>query len=118
MLSSNKLGHHQGWFPVSLSKIFIITFYRTKEVKTSELDVSFSRIIPRKDNWNNEETEINSYLKDLCESNDIPFIISTTINLKKHLNNSRLHLRQKAPKNFTIIMLGMVAERCHSKFSI
>ena len=118
MLSSNKLGHHQGWFPVSLSKIFIIAFYRTKEVKPSELDVSFSRIIPRKDNWNNEETEINSYLKDLCESNDIPFISSTTINLKKHLNNSRLHLRQKAPKNFTIIMLGMVAERCHSKFSI
>ena len=39
--------------------------------------------------------EVNSYLKDLCESNDIPFISNTTINPKKHLNNSRLHLNPK-----------------------
>ena len=66
-----------------------------KEVKASKIDVSISSIIPRNDNWNSKVIEVNSYLKDLCESNDIPFISNTTINPKKHLNNSRLHLNPK-----------------------
>ena len=66
-----------------------------KEVKASKRDVSISSIILRNDNWNNKVMEVNSYLKDLCESNDIPFINNTTINPKKHLNNSRLHLNPK-----------------------
>ena len=64
------------------------------EVKASKLDVSISSIIPRNDNWN-KVMEVNSYLKDLCEGNYIPFINNTTINAKKHLNNSRLHLNAK-----------------------
>ena len=55
-----------------------------KEVKASKLDVSISSIIPRNDNWNNKVMEVNSYLRDLRESNDIPFINNTTINPKKH----------------------------------
>ena len=66
-----------------------------KEVKASKLDVSISSIIPRNHNWNNKVMKVNSYLKDLCESNDIPFIRNTTTNPKKHLNNSRLHLNPK-----------------------
>ena len=60
----------------------------SKEVKASKLDV----IIPRNYNWNNRIMKVNSYLKDLLESSDIPFISNTTINPKKHSNNSRLHL--------------------------
>lgn len=59
-----------------------------KEVKTSRIDVSISSIIPLIDNWN-KTVEVNSYLSDLCESHDIPFISNTTINPKKHLNSSR-----------------------------
>ena len=66
-----------------------------KKVKASKLDVSISSIIPRNDNWNNKVMEVKSYLKDLCERNDIPFISNTTVNPKKHLNNSRLHLNPK-----------------------
>ena len=66
-----------------------------KEVKASKIDVSISSIIPRNDNWNNKVMEVNSYLKDLCESNVVPFISNTTINPKKHLNNRRLHLNPK-----------------------
>ena len=62
-----------------------------KEVNASKLDVSISSIIPRNDNWSNKVMEVNSYLKDLCESSDIPFFSNATINSKKHLNNSRLH---------------------------
>ena len=43
-----------------------------KEVKASKLDV----IIPRNDNWNNKVMEVNSYLRDLRESNDIPLSIT------------------------------------------
>ena len=71
-----------------------------KEAKASKLDVSISSIILRNDNWNNEVMEVNSYLKDLCESNNIPFISHTTINPKEHLNNSRLHLNPKGSKKF------------------
>ena len=67
-----------------------------KEVKARKLDVSISSIIPRNDNWDNwDNWEVNIYLKDLCESNNIPFISNTTINPKEHLNNSRLHLNPK-----------------------
>ena len=45
-----------------------------KEAKASKLNVIISSIIPCNDSWNNKVMEVNSYLKDLCESNDIPFI--------------------------------------------
>ena len=84
-----------------------------KEVKASKLDVSISSIIPRNDNWNNKVMEVNSYLKDLCESIDIIFISNTTINLKKHLNNSRLHLNPKGSNklrdNFVRYLKGLTS---------
>ena len=50
----------------------------------SKLDVSISSIIPCNDNWNNKVMEVNSYLTDLCESNDILLSVtqpSTTKNI-------------------------------------
>ena len=67
----------------------------TKEVKASKLDASILSIIHPNDNWNDKVMEVNSYSKDLRESNDIPFISNTTTNTMKHLNNSRLHLNSK-----------------------
>ena len=64
----------------------------TKEVKTSKSHASILSIIHPNDNWNNKVMEVNSYSKDLRESNDIPFISNTTTNTMQHLNNSRLHL--------------------------
>ena len=66
-----------------------------KKVKVSKLDGSISSIIHWNDNWNSKIMEVNSHLKDFCESNDIPFISDTHINSKKHLNNSRLQLNPK-----------------------
>ena len=85
----------------------------SKEVKVSKFDVSISNIIPRNDKWmkvNSSWIEVNSYLKDLCESTDILFISNTTINPKKHLNNSQLHLNPKTPTNFVIILFLKVFE--------
>ena len=83
------------------------------EVKASKLDFSIFSIISRNDNWNNKVIEVNSYLKDLCEGNDIPFINNTTINPKKHLNNSRLHLNaegsNKLRDNFVRYLNGLTS---------
>ena len=57
-----------------------------KEMKASKLDGSIS---------NRKLMEVNSCLKDLCESNDIFFISNITTNPKKHLNKSWLHLNPK-----------------------
>ena len=84
-----------------------------KEVKASKLDVSISSIIPRKDKWmevNSSWIEVNSYLKNLCESTDILFISNTTVNPKKHLNNSQVHLNPETPTNFVIILFLKVFE--------
>ena len=57
--------------------------------------------------------EVNSYSKDLCESNDIPFISNTTINTMKHFNNSRLHLNPKGSNklrdNFVSYLKGLTS---------
>ena len=85
-----------------------------KEVKARKLDVSISSIIPRNDNWDNwDNWEVNIYLKDKCESNNIPFISNTTINPKEHLNNSRLHLNPKGSNklrdNFVRYLKGLTS---------
>ena len=84
-----------------------------KEVKAGKLDVSFSSITPCNDNWNNKVMEVNSFLKDLYESNDIPFISNTTINPEKHLNNSLLHLNPKGSNklrdNFVRYLKGLTS---------
>ena len=89
----------------------IVSF--AKEVKASKLDVSISSIISRIENWNNKVMEVNSYLEDLCESNDIPFISNTTINPGKHLDNSRLHLNPKGSNklcdNFVRYLKGLTS---------
>ena len=83
------------------------------KVKASKLNVSIFSITPRNDNWNNKVMEVNIYLKDLYESNYIPFISNTTINSKKHLNNRRLHLNPKGSKklggNFLMYLKGLTS---------
>ena len=66
-----------------------------KEVKGSKFDVSISSIIPRNDNWNNKVMEVNSYLKDLCEGNDIPFISNTTNQPQKTFKQQPFTLEPK-----------------------
>ena len=84
-----------------------------KEVNASKLDVSISSIIPRNGNWSNKVMEVNSYIKDLRESNDVSFFSNTTINSKKHLNNSRLHLNPKGSSklqdNFVRYLKGLTS---------
>ena len=61
-----------------------------QEVTAEKRSVSTSNIIPRNDKWNNKVFEVNSCLKkiDYLDS-------SININPRRHLNNSKLHLKNK-----------------------
>ena len=84
-----------------------------KEAKESKLDISISSIIRRNDNWDSKVMQVSSYLKNLCESNDIPFISNTTIKAKKRLNISQLHLNPKGSNklydNFVRYLKGLTS---------
>ena len=84
---------------------WILSF--AKEVKASKLDVSISSIVPRNDNWKNKVMEVNSYLKDLCKSSAIPFIINKAINLK-NIEKTRFNVNPKGSNklcdNFVMYM--------------
>ena len=68
--------------------------------KEEQTYVSVSSCSPCNGNWNSKLMEVNSYLKDLYESNIIPFMNNRFINPKKHLNSYRLHLNPKGSKKF------------------
>ena len=66
-----------------------------KSVMTQDRSVTISGIIPRNDQWNNKVREVNDSLARMCE-NDISFIDhSRSIDPRKNLNNSKLHLNIK-----------------------
>ena len=64
---------------------------------TQDRGVTISGIIPRNDQWNNKVTEVNNSLACMCENDNISFIDhSRSINPRKNLNNSKLHLNVKS----------------------
>ena len=59
--------------------------------------VTISRIIPRNDQWDNEVRKVNDSLTRMRENDNISFIDhSRSIDPRKNLNNSKLHLNIKA----------------------
>ena len=67
-----------------------------QEVIAEKRSVSISSIIPRNDKWNNKVFEVNSCLKKLCDDAKIDYLDSSiNINPRRHLNNSKLHLKNK-----------------------
>ena len=67
-----------------------------KSLITDKRTVSVSGIIPRNDEWNNKGSEVNNYLKRMCEESGMAFIDYVQhINPRKHLNRSKLHLNEK-----------------------
>ena len=66
---------------------------------TQDRSVTISDIIPQNDQWNNMVREVNDSLAGKCENDDISFIDhSRSIDPRKNLNNSKLHLNIKGSK--------------------
>ena len=67
---------------------------------TNDSSVKISGIIPRNDQWNNKVREVNDSLARIRENDNISFINhSRSIDPRKNLNNSKLHLNIKGSNN-------------------
>ena len=79
--------------PNSVAQSIIIS---AKSVMTDNRDVIASSIIPRNDQWKNRVTKVHNCLISMCRDGNIPFINhNNVIDLKKNLNNSKLHVNAK-----------------------
>ena len=64
---------------------------------TQDGSVTISGIILRNDQWNNKVREVNDSLARMCENDNISFIDHCkSIDPRKNLNNSKLHLNVKS----------------------
>ena len=116
MLGDSMVKHVQGWDITN--RIGIKRKVYVRQFSGSKVDCMKDYMKPciRENNPDHlifHLMEVNSYLKDLCERNDIRFISNTTINPKKHLNNSRLHLNPKGSNklrdNFVRYLKGLTS---------
>ena len=72
--------------------------------------VTVSGIMPRNDEWNNKTDLVNNHLKEMCKSANIDFIDNgKNFNLKKHLNNSKLHLNDKGSYKPSNILVNYIS---------
>ena len=79
--------------PLAISQSFVDL---AKSVMAQDRSVTISGIIPRSDQWNNKVKEVKYSLAGICENDHILFIDhSRSIDPRKNLNNSKLHLNRK-----------------------
>ena len=81
-------------------------------IKSEDIKVVISLIVPRYDILNNKAFEVNDRLKNMCKERNILYIDhSETIQPENHLNNGNLHLNRYGTnvfsKNFTSFIEDM-----------
>ena len=70
--------------------------------------VTISGIIPRNDKWNKKAQEVNQHLKNICQIASIDYIDNSSLNPKKHLNNSNLHLNERGSYKINSVFLNYI----------
>ena len=81
-----------------------------KTVANDNFQVTVSNIVPRNDQWSKKVYEVNKVLLNLCKDVNTPFISHSSIDAKRNLNNSKLHLNikgsRKLQENFVKYLKG------------
>ena len=81
-----------------------------KTVANDNFQVTVSSIVPRNDQWSKKVYEVNKVLLNLCKDVNTPFISHSSIDAKRNLNNSKLHLNikgsRKLQENFVKYLKG------------
>ena len=81
-----------------------------KTVANDNLQVTVSSIVPRNDQWSKKVYEVNKVLLNLCKDVNTPFISHSSIDAKRNLINSKLHLNikgsRKLQENFVKYLKG------------
>ena len=84
-----------------------------KNIKSEKRSVSISGVVPRNDDLNNKVLEVNKELSRMCEKEKLTFLEHSNINLRAHLNKSRIHLNrdgsEKLGKNFVDFIVNRYA---------
>ena len=65
-----------------------------KSVKSKDIEVKISGLVPRGDGLEAKRSKVNHVLHDLCNENEIEFMEHLNIDPEKHLNNSKIHLNR------------------------
>ena len=63
-----------------------------ESMKTENNKIIVSSIVCRADSFREKVGKVNAHLEEICAEKDIAIITHSNINLKRHLNRSRLHL--------------------------
>ena len=61
-------------------------------MKTKNNKIIASSIVCRTVSFRERVDEVNAYLEEICAEKDMAIITHSSINPKRHLNKSRLHL--------------------------
>ena len=81
-----------------------------KTVANDNFQVTVSSIVPRNDQWSKKVYEVNKVLLNLCKDKNTPFISHSSIDAKRNLINSKLHLNikgsRKLQENFVKYLKG------------
>ena len=85
---------------------------------TQDRGVTIWGIIPWNDQWNNKVRDVNDSLACMCENDNISFIDNSgSIDPRKNLNNSKLHLNvkgsDKLQDNFARYLKGVFEKVIH-----
>ena len=84
------------------SQIARATVDLATSLKNGDNTVTVSGIVPRLDNLNNKENEVNHHLVLMFKERNISFLShDESIDPSKHLNKSKLHLNSNGIKIFT-----------------
>ena len=70
-------------------------------VTSSKITTAISGLVPRGDRWRQKSLKVNSMLQSRCAERNIGFIDNSNINVKAHLNGSKLHLNNNGNKMLT-----------------
>ena len=66
-----------------------------KGMVSGKRKVTLSGIIPRNDEWYKKTKKVNQRLKDLCKTASTDYMDNSSLNPKKLLSKSKLHLNEK-----------------------
>ena len=70
-------------------------------LKSETNTVTISPIVPRKNNLDNKQQDVNSRLIHMCSERDLTFVYHTDSNdYEKHLNGSKVHLNKSETTEF------------------
>ena len=85
-----------------------------KSVKTDANKVAVSSILPRKDKFNNKAKEVNTYLQDICFSNNLPSFTHRNINSHRHINVKGLHVNSYDDNQLTRNFINFIENGQHN----